>query len=186
VQIAETLERRRFSAAEVLRMVEDGILGEDEPVELLEGDLVVTPPQGPRHSAVVSELDERLRATYRPGYHVRSQCPLGGAADSLPEPDLAVVLGKPRDYLAAHPVGADVVLVIEVARTSQVIDRRKVRVYAKIGVPVYWLLDLATRRLEVRSEPDGDDYRSTRLLGENESAALPGVEASWTVASLLL
>jgi Uma2 family endonuclease len=185
VQIAETLERRRFSATEVLRMVEEGILGHDEPVELIEGELVKTPPQGPSHSAVVSDLQERLRELYRPGCHVRSQCPLAGAADSLPEPDLAVVRGKPRDYVTAHPSGADVLLVVEVARTSQAIDRRTVRAYAKIGVPVVWLLDLAARRLEVRTEPDGDEYRSTRLLGENESATLPGVDSSWRVDTLL-
>jgi Uma2 family endonuclease len=87
--------------------------------------------------------------------------------------------------MAMHPTGAQVVLVVEVARTSQAIDRRKVRAYATIGVSVYWLLDLAARRLEVRSEPDGDEYRSTRLLGEGDSAGLPEASISWTVASLL-
>ena len=116
---------------------------------------------------------------------MRSQCPLVGATDSLPEPDLAVVRGVPRDYVSAHPTGGDVLLVVEVARTSQAIDRRKVGAYSRMGVPVYWLLDLAARRLEVRSEPDGDEYRSTRLLGEGESVALPGVDASWVGASLL-
>jgi Uma2 family endonuclease len=72
-----------------------------------------------------------------------------------------------------------------VARTSQLIDRRKVGAYARIGVAVYWLLDLAARRLELRSDPDGDDYRSTRLLGENETVSLPGTHVSWTVASML-
>jgi Uma2 family endonuclease len=134
---------------------------------------------------VVSDLQERLRELYRPGLHIRSQCPLAGAVDSLPEPDLAVVRGKARDYVKTHPCGADVLLVVEVARTSQAIDRRKVQVYAKIGVPVYWLLDLGARRLEVRTEPDGDDYRSTRLLAETESAALPGLDTSWLVASPL-
>jgi Uma2 family endonuclease len=186
VQNAETaVERRRFSAAEVLRMVEGGILGADEPVELLEGELVVTPPQGPSHSAVVSDLAVRLAAVYQPGCHVRAQCPLAGAADSLPEPDLAVVRGSARDYVEAHPTGGNVVLVVEVARTSQAIDRRKVRVYAGIAVPVYWLVDLAARRLEVRSEPDGADYRSTRLLGEGDAVGLPGVDAAWIVSSLL-
>jgi Uma2 family endonuclease len=185
VQNAETFERRRFTAAEVLRMVEGGILGEDEPVELLEGELVVTPPEGPSHAAVVSDLAGRLAAAYQPGCHVRAQCPLAGARDSLPEPDLAVVRGNPRDYVEAHPAGGNVVLVVEVARTSQAIDRRKVRIYAQIAVPVYWLLDLAARRLEVRSDPDGEDYRSTRLLGEGEPVGLPGVDASWIVASLL-
>jgi Uma2 family endonuclease len=135
VQTTEPTELRRFSAAEVTRMVEEGILRDDEPVELLDGELVVTPPQGPSPAAVVSDLDGRLREIYPERCHVRAQCPLGGAADSLPEPDLAVVRGKPRDYVAAHPRGADVVLVVEVAHTSQAIDRRKVRSYARIGVP---------------------------------------------------
>jgi hypothetical protein len=80
-----------------------------------------------------------------------------------------------RASVAVHPTGAQVVLVVEVARTSHAIDRRKVRAYAKIGVPVYWLLDLGARRLEVRWEPNGDEYRSTRLLGESDSAALPEI-----------
>jgi Uma2 family endonuclease len=185
VQTQQPIDRRLFSAAEVLRMVDEGILADDEPVELLEGELLVTPPQGPSHAAVVSDLDERLAGAYRPGCHVRAQCPLGGAVDSLPEPDLAVVRGKPRDYLASHPKGDQIVLVVEVARTSQAFDRRKVRVYAKIGVPVYWLVDLEGRRLEVRSTPDGDDYRVTRILREGESAALPEIAIAWEVGSLL-
>jgi Uma2 family endonuclease len=166
-------------------MVDEGILGEDERVELLDGELLVTPPQGPPHAAVVAELDERLRDIYGPLRHVRAQCPLGGAAESLPEPDLAVVRGRARDFVAAHPTGAHVVLVIEVARTSQAVDRWKAQAYAKMGVPVYWLIDLGARRLEVRSEPEGDEYRSTHLLGESESAALPETAISWTVRSLL-
>jgi Uma2 family endonuclease len=184
---AAPLERRRFTAAEVLRMVDAGILAEDEPVELLEGELVVTPPQGPPHAAVVCDLAERLRDVYGPACHVRPQCPLVGAVDSLPEPDLAVVRGKARDYATRHPTGPDVVLVIEVARTSQALDRRKVRAYATIGVSVYWIVDLAARRLEVRSEPTADgEYRVTRLLGENETIALPRLDVSWNVASLLV
>jgi Uma2 family endonuclease len=166
-------------------MVEEGILAEDESVELLDGELLVTPPQGPSHAAVVSELGERLRNAYGPSCHVRTQCPLAGASDSLPEPDLAVVRGKPRDDLTDHPTGAHVVLVVEVARTSQAVDRRKVRAYAKIGVSVYWFLDLAARRLEVRADPEGEEYRLTRLFSESESVALPGTSTSWTVASLL-
>jgi Uma2 family endonuclease len=186
VSIAEPTQRRRFTAVEVLRMVEEGILGDDEPVELLDGELVVTPPQGPAHAAVVSDLDGRLREVYRERFHVRAQCPLGGVDDSLPEPDLAVVRGKPRDYIAVHPSGTDVVLVVEVARTSQALDRRKARSYARIGVPMYWLLDLGARRLEVRSEPDADEFRSTRILRDDESITLPETDATWSVGTLLL
>ena len=64
-------------------------------------------------------------------------------------------------------------------------DRRKVAIYARIGVPVYWLLDVEARRLEVRSQPSGGEYRSTRVLGENDSVTLPGTAIAWSVASLL-
>src|SRR5258708_3596992 len=99
MQAAHSLERRLFSADEVLRMVEAGILGEDEHVELLEGELVVTPPQGPAHAAVLSDVGERLRQAYGETCHIRSQTPLAGDSHSLPEPDLAVVRGKPRDFM---------------------------------------------------------------------------------------
>src|SRR5262249_53193341 len=133
---------RRFAADEVLRMVEAGILREDEPIELVEGELVVVPPQGPTHSAVVADLDARLHEVYTGAYHVRAQLPVAGTDDSLPEPDFAIVRGAPRDYVERHPTGADTILVIEVARTSQAFDRRKASTYARAGVPVYWLIDI--------------------------------------------
>jgi Uma2 family endonuclease len=176
---------RRFAADEVIRMLEAGILRADEPVELLEGELVVVPPQGPPHSATVAELDCRLQRIYGHGHHVRVQLPIAATDDSLPEPDVAVALGSPRDYAERHPRGMETILVIEIARTSQAFDRRKAPVYARAGVPTYWLIDLATRQLEVRSQPTtAGEYRQTSLLCEQDSVRLPVVDLEWPVASL--
>jgi Uma2 family endonuclease len=186
MHLAEDLPRRRFTADEVIQMSELGILRREDHVELLEGDLVVMSPQGPEHSAEIVDLLLRLRV-YEPAAHARSQVPLAGGPADLPEPDVAVVRGVPRDYATRHPAGVDAILVIEVARTSQAVDRRKAAIYGRMGVATYWLLDLAKRRLEVRTDPTDDgDYRVTALLGDNDSVTLPGLDLVWSVASLFL
>lgn len=157
--------RRRFSIEDVQHMLSAGILHEDEPVELLEGELIVMSPQGAAHSALLTEIRDLLAGAYRGRpVHIRVQCPLIAGAESLPEPDLAVVRGAPREYLEAHPAGRDALLVVEVAATSQAVDRAKAGIYAAAGVPALWLLDLAEGRLEVHTEPGPGGYRFTRPL----------------------
>src|SRR5215208_322510 len=97
------LETRRFTRDEVLRMVEAGILGEDEPLELLDGRLVLMTPQGPEHGYSATTLRDRLQETYRGRAFVREDKPLDCGVESLPEPDLAVIPGTPRDFVTCHP-----------------------------------------------------------------------------------
>ncbi|MBA2321966.1 MAG: Uma2 family endonuclease, partial [Deltaproteobacteria bacterium] len=107
--------RRRFSADEVLRMVETGILGEDEPVELLDGELVTVTPQGPMHRALAVVVHDLLRAAFGEGVHVQDHSPIAAEPYSLPEPDVAVIRGAARDFLERHASGADVVLAVEIS-----------------------------------------------------------------------
>lgn len=180
------VQRRRFTVDEVNRMVEEGILGEDEPVELLEGELVIVSPQDPRHAACLVTLTERLAEAYRGVAHVRPQVPLDARPHSLPEPDLAVVKGRPGDYSDRHPSGGDALLVIEIARTSRPIDRRKAGIYAGAGVPVYWLIDLAARQVEMFWGPAGRGaFDQRRVLGPDDHIELPGVDLRWLVADLV-
>lgn len=162
-------------------MVDAGILRPDEPVELLEGRLVLVSPQGPSHASVVGVLAERLRAAYGVGFAIREEKPVE-LATSLPEPDVAVVRGTQRDYVARHPGGADAVLVVEVAVTSQEIDREKTRLYAEANVPVVWLLDVPARRLEVHTDPQpGGRYRLVQVLAEDDIVTAPGTGARWNL-----
>jgi Uma2 family endonuclease len=178
---------RPFTVDEVLRMIEIGILREDEPYELIRGQLVVVPPQGPEHSSTTATLADRLRAAYAGQAVVREEKPLIAGKDSLPEPDIAVVRGSHDRYASAHPAGGDALLVIETAVTSQQTDHAKASDYAMGGAPVYWLLDVPARRLEVHTEPQPDGrYRVVRVLAGDDEVELPGTELRWRVGSLFL
>lgn len=180
--------RRRFTVDEVSRMVEQGILGEDEPVELLEGELLLVSPPDPEHAATIAALARSLSDAYQEKAHVRPQVPLDARPYSLPEPDVAVVEGQPRDYRKRHPRGAEALLVIEVARTRQAraIGRRKTRIYAAAGVRVYWLIDLAERQVEVFGGPRPDGtFVERRVLGPDEEIELPGLDRRLAVSELV-
>ncbi len=169
-------------------MIDAGILTEGDRVELVEGELLTVNPQGSDHRALKDELNRRLLVAYaQSDVHVLNQGPVVAGPFGLPEPDLAVVRGAERAYLHRHPTGADLVLVIELTKTSHARDRAKVNDYARGGVPVVWLLDLRDRVLEVFADPDPElgPYRSHEVLDEDHDVALPELALRLAVASLL-
>jgi Uma2 family endonuclease len=182
--ISEHASVRRLTADEAIRMVEAGILGEDEHVELLDGALVEMSPQGTKHAVSIRRLAKRFRAVYE-NAEVLEEKPLAISAHDLPEPDVAVVLQREDDYWDGHPNGREAILVVELAWTSQRIDRRKAPIYAAGGVEVYWLIDLAARKLEMRASPVDGAYQVTQILGEDDVVALPKSDVRWTVRELL-
>lgn len=178
--------RRPFTADEVLRMVETGILAEDEPVELIGGELIIVSPQGPAHSSLTALLRQHLEQAHANSHHVRDHSPVQGGAHSLPEADLALTRGAATDYLEALPGPTDVDLVVEISLTNQRLARKKAAIYAAAGYPTYWLLDVPRRRLELRSGPTPDGaYQRTELLAEDAHVALPTLDRSLRVAELL-
>jgi Uma2 family endonuclease len=185
METSEAAPVRRFTADEAMRMVEVGIVGEDEHVELLDGALVEMSPQGPRHAVATRRLANRLRRAFTEGFQVLEEKPLAASEHDLPEPDVAVVRNRSDDYLQSHPTGVDAILVVELALSSQRIDRRKASIYAAGGVEVYWLVDLAARRLELRTTPVGGVYQVTRILGEDDVVELPQSTERWIVRDLL-
>lgn len=182
---AVALERRHFTVAEVEQMVQTGVLAEDEPIQLIEGELIVMSPQGPEHSTIAEDLADRLRHAYSGTAQPRLQSPIRASDTSMPEPDIAVVRGARRDYLHRHPRGTDTLLVVEIAMTSQRTDRAKANVYAAAGVPEYWIVDLAARRIEAHRDPRGDHYATVITLAEDASISPPGTTLQWRVADLL-
>lgn len=145
------LPRRKFTREEYHRLVESGILREDERVELIEGDIVQMAPVRPEHVAETLGLYEVMKRLFGKGYLVRLQSPLT-LGESEPEPDIAIVRGKLTDFKHAHPTTA--LLVLEVAHTSLQYDREvKASLYAKANIPEYWIVDLESRHLEVYREP---------------------------------
>lgn len=164
-----TLPRRRFTREEYYRMAEMGLF-HGERVELIEGDIVRMSPVSPLHGEIVTLIAEKLWTLFGRGYRVRVQQPLA-IGDSEPEPDIAVVPGKPGDYREAHPTTA--VLVVEVAQTSAEYDREvKAPLYARAGIPEYWIVNLDEGCIEVYRDPapmgEGYIYRSRRIYTQGE------------------
>jgi Uma2 family endonuclease len=145
----------RFTVDQYHRMIDAGILGEDDPVELLEGYLVLKMPRNPPHDGTIQLIQSVLTALLPAGWSLRTQLAIT-LNDSEPEPDFVVVRGHPRMYLTRHPNPADIGLLIEVANTSLQRDLAdKARVYARAGIPAYWVIDVANGAVQVFTQPSG-------------------------------
>jgi Uma2 family endonuclease len=146
------VRQRRFSVAEYQRMIEAGILGEDEHVELLEGEIVQMPPQDPPHAQATHRLNRFFVRRLGDEYIVRPQLPLT-LRRSEPEPDVAIVRAQDEASARSHPRTA--LLVVEVADSSVRYDLDvKARIYARAGIPEYWLVVVPKRCIEVLRGPD--------------------------------
>jgi Uma2 family endonuclease len=145
---------RRWRRVEYEDLVTAGMF-RGEPLELIGGQLVVAEPQGSHHASAISKVDYALRAALPPGWIVRTQMPLSLDDESEPEPDLAVVRGRPGDYRDAHPRAA--ALVVEVAESSLEFDReRKGSLYARAGIGDYWIVNLVDGAVERCRDPRPD------------------------------
>ena len=175
----------RLSRVEYDRAVEAGVFEADARLELIDGELRAMTPEGSRHAAVMELVADCLRRVFGSGFHVRIQHPLAADDYSEPEPDVAVVTGAIRDYMEAHPASA--VLVVEVSNESLHHDRTvKQRLYARSGIPEYWILALPEARLEVYREPGEDGYHGvTRHAAGDTVAPLAHPDAQIVVDDLL-
>ena len=182
---------RRWSRSEYERLVDMGAFAH-EPVELIGGQLFVAEPQGTYHASLVGAVGDALRAVLPAGWIIRIQAPVALDDESAPEPDVAVVRGTHADYRHAHPRRP--ALVVEVADSSLSFDRdAKGSLYARAGIPDYWIVDVIGRVLEVCRDPGTDltapygwRYRSVTRMSPPEIVALIAVPpARVPVASLL-
>lgn len=171
-----------FSVPGYFDLVERGLIGQDDHVELLEGLVVASPPQNPLHASVTMSVEAALRRAIGDRASLRIQMPLLAGPRSVPEPDIAVVSGTARDYRDRHPDRA--LLVVEIADTSLPQDRlTKSRIYARAGVPEYWIVNLRERRLEIHVGPDPQRrlYTAVRTAGAAdrvELSAFPGTSVA--------
>lgn len=159
---------RRLSRREYHVLADAGMF-ENERVELLYGRIVAMSPQKPPHAGRVHALTQLLTRALSGRGDVRVQLPLAASDDSEPEPDLAVV--DPGRYDDEHPRTAH--LVVEIAHSSRLTDLRlKPPLYAAMGVPEYWVIDLDRDAVVVHREPDADGYRRIETLGRGHRVAL--------------
>lgn len=179
-QVEPEVTRRRFTVDDYHRMVEAGILHEDDRVELIEGEIVEMSPIGWRHARCVTKLNALLSRQIPEDLLVAVQNPVQMGERGEPQPDIAVV--REDAYAGSHPDPEGTLLVIEVADSSLAYDRRvKLPLYARYGYAEVWIVDLAGEVVERHSEPADRGYGASRRArrGESlESEALPGLALS--------
>lgn len=164
LDLPEMRERvRRWSVAEYRKLTED------EPAfqrsALIRGLIIETMPKSPLHEYLTGLIADFLRSCVLVGWFVRQEASLQ-LADSVPEPDVAVVRGAPGDFRAEHPTSAE--LIVEVAVSSVALDRANASLYAEAGVAEYWIVLAATEQVEVCREPMGGEYRKRRIYARGE------------------
>jgi len=178
---------RRFTVEEYYKMAEAGVLGQDERVELIEGEIIVMSPQGPRHASSSSLATKWFVLHCSDRCTVRIQLPIHLDNSSEPEPDVVLAVLDEDDYGDHHPAPKEILMVMEVSDSTLEFDRvRKSRTYAKAGIGQYCLLNVQSRELEDYRHPSEDGYRSKQTYSVDESfklAAFPSISVN--VADLL-
>lgn len=169
----------RISVERYHEMIAAGTLTENDRLELLEGFLVEKMTVNPPHSFTTDQIRDELTAVIPTGYFVKSQQPLT-TVDSEPEPDVMIVAGDKRRFAQRHPGPEDVALLVEVSDSTLLQDQTwKKRIYAQAGIPVYWIVNLQDRQIEVYSEPSGASANPTyrHLITYQEDEMVPVVVA---------
>jgi Uma2 family endonuclease len=163
-ELADSANVLGLSVDQYLRMIEQGILPEGEPIELLDGFLVrkdrAKAGENPMtvgfdHVWAVENLREVLADVAQYGFHIRTQQPVSLPPDGVPEPDGSIARGTVNDYIARWATATDVPCVIEVADSSLQHDRvTKRRIYAEGSVNQYVIINLVDRQVEICEQPD--------------------------------
>ncbi len=180
--MAVQITRWQFTVTDYARMVETGILSEDDRVELIDGDVRAMSPIGPLHAAIVKRLNALLNQALGDTAIVSVQDPIQLGDYSEPEPDLAVLRSRPDYYANSHPQPEDILLLVEVSDSSLEYDRdEKIPRYAMAHIPEVWIVDVHGEAIEQYSQPRTGSYRTMYLLKNGDtitSVSLPMIQVS--------
>ena len=180
--MAVQLNHYRFTRAEYHRMVEAGILDEDSPVELIEGEILEMSPIGRRHKAAVDRLNRIFDRAVGDAAIVRVQSSVVLGDRSEPEPDLALLRWRDDFYADTDETPEDVLLIVEVADSSEVYDRQtKASLYARYGIPEFWVVSVNRDQIFVHRDPTPGGYATVRIARRGESIsplALPELDVA--------
>jgi Uma2 family endonuclease len=163
-------------------MAEAGVLGEDDRVELIGGEILDMSPIGRRHTACVKRLNRLLSRLVGDAAIVSVQDPVLLSEHDEPEPDLALLRPRPDFYASVDVTPDAVLLVIEVADSSVEYDRQvKAPLYARGRIPELWIVDLVRDHVAVYRDPTSGGYGTTRVARRGETIS-PSAFAELTIA----
>jgi Uma2 family endonuclease len=174
----------KWTIEEYHQMIEAGIL-QNRRVELLAGEIIEMPPEGPLHAFYGEEFADYLRNRLAAKALIREARPIT-LTNSEPEPDIAVVQPPRDNYRNRHPYPEDIFLVIEVSHSTLAKDLEiKRKTYAQAGIIEYWIIDVQNKQLIVFRYPNNDDYSFKQEIKQGNIAMLAFPEVEVTVDRLL-
>ncbi|MDZ8109136.1 MAG: Uma2 family endonuclease [Nostoc sp. DedQUE12a] len=168
------LLRRKFTVEQYQKMIESGILTEDDRVELIRGEIIEMSPIATKHAACVNRLINLLVQLLGKRVIVAAQNPVALNDNSQPQPDVALL--KPRDdfYATAHPQPQDIFLLIEVADSTIEYDREeKIPLYAQANIIEVWLVDINEEIVEVYQQPTAAGYQLMQKFASSQTLSIP-------------
>jgi Uma2 family endonuclease len=160
----------RWTKQEYQWLSEQGVF-QDRRVELIEGEIVEMSPMNAPHWKACLLTRDVLQKTFGEGYIVTDQLPISIVDESQPQPDVAVIQGRVRDF---GELPTQAVLAVEVSDSTLRYDQeRKLKLYARAGLAEYWILDLNARQLIVHRQPDAQNerYQLVQILSAHEAVA---------------
>lgn len=166
----------KWSVEDYHRIIESGVL-EGKSVELLEGKIIAMSPEKPLHSSRIDTVADYLRDLLRGVAKVREAHPIT-LNNSEPEPDLAIVRFDDNNYSDRHPYPQDIYWLVEVSNSTLSKDlAEKSVIYARNGIPEYWVIDLLHNKLWLFTNPQQNSYLNKQAIttGKINSGSFPNV-----------
>ncbi|MGF1515729.1 MAG: Uma2 family endonuclease [Elainellaceae cyanobacterium] len=159
-----TLTRYKWTCDRYHTAIAAGLF-DDQPVELLKGDIVLMAPEREAHACHSSDSAEYLRQLLGSRASVREGKPVTLPNDSEPIPDIAIVEPPLRRYLDHHPYPVDIFWLIEYSNTTLTKDLGpKRQVYAEAKIQEYWVSDLKHQQLKIFRDLSKGHYQSEQTL----------------------
>lgn len=175
----------RFSVEEYHKLGEVGILGEDDRIELLDGELTIMSPIGSPHFATLNRLAALFFQCLAGRCIISQQNPVRLDQFSEPQPDIALLETRADFYGEDLPNPSSVFLLVEVADSSLHYDRAKLRLFARAGIREVWIVNLAQRVVEIYREPKGETYASEERIQRGSVAALAFPDCKFALKEIL-
>ena len=170
------VDHKIFTRRDYHRMIEAGVLTEDDRVELINGNIITMSPVGSRHLATVNRFIRPFTKIVSDDYILSIQNPVGINDISEPEPDVAILHFREDFYETKKPTPQDVPLIIEVSDTTLEKDRKvKLPLYANAGIPEAWIVDLTKNIISVCKNPSPKGYQNTKDYFPNENITVSAI-----------
>ncbi len=181
VNTPDDLPLWRMSVEKYHKAIDAGVLA-GEPIELLEGWLICKVTKNIPHASASRRIRAALAKILPSNVLMDNENPIT-LQESQPEPDIFIVRGQLQDYETHHPFAEDILLVVEISDSTLQQDRTtKKRIYARAGIPIYWLANLVDDQIEVYNDPSGPtqlpDYHQRRdyQIGDTLPVVIDGDE----------